>query len=423
MYYARRGGSPPYSLYSTTATKPIVLPEPVPPPPANPYSPQGFRFDIAQYNYDTPRIVDYNLSVERQLPGGIALSIAYAGSRGMDLWQWGEGNPSCPTQNPYVPVGCTGITTSSGPTQWLTANAPRENPYFNSINLMHTAANSLYNSLQVNLTKRAGHGLEFQSAYTYSKVLDDSQGQLSQDSSNTQYNLNPFNAMGDWGPANFDVRQNWRFNALYHIPNVGSGLLAKFQNGWWIGTIVGVQTGAPFDITINTNRDQSGENGGGGGIDRPNVVTSDNIAAIQTAATNACKASASSPACGYTPVVFNKNTVITGNPNQWYNANMFALPAVGVPGNEGRNMLPGPGVATWDMSFNKNTALPFLGEAGQLQFRAEFFNLLNHPNFGQPGLTPFTGSLTNQQETPSVTPITTTTTDPREIQFSLKVLF
>jgi hypothetical protein len=75
------------------------------------------------------------------------------------------------------------------------------------------------------------------------------------------------------------------------------------------------------------------------------------------------------------------------------------------------------------MTFNKHTALPFLGGVGQLQFRAEFFNLLNHANFGQPPLTPFPGTIADQQEAPSVTAIAKTTTEPREIQFSLKVLF
>jgi hypothetical protein len=283
----------------------------------------------------------------------------------------------------------------------------------------------------VNLTKHTTHGLEFQSAYTYSKLLDDNQGQLSQDAAGTTvvYNLNTYIPKEDWGPAAFDVRQNWRFNALYHVPNIGSSMLAKLEHGWWVGTVVGVQTGSPFTITLSTNRDQSGEDNGSGGIDRPDVVTSGNLATIQaqtaTAQTTAgCAANpAASPVCSYKPVVFNKSTVITGNPGQWYNPNMFALPALGLLGTESRNMLAGPGIATWDLNFNKDTALKILGEAGQLQFRAEFFNLLNHPNFGQPGLTAFTGTVTDLQEGSAETPIGTTTTNPREIQFSLKVLF
>ena len=424
--YGAAGAGPPFALYATTATKPLILPEPLPPAPANTYSPQGAKFTALQYNYTTPHMIDFNLSVERQLRGDVALSVTYAASRGIDLWQFSEGNARCPTSNAYVPVGCSAITTTIGPTQWMNAAAPLENSYFGNINYIHTGGESWYHSLQVNLTKKTSHGLEFQSAYTYSKALDDNQGQLSQDSSNTQYNLNPFITRAEWGPANFDVRQNWRFNALYHIPNIGSSMLAKVEHGWWVGTIVGVQTGQPFQIVLNTNRDQSGENGNAGAIDRPDVVTSANIASIQAAATAACDATApvfSSPACGYTPVVYNKNTVITGTPGQWYNASMFALPAVGVLGTESHNMLTGPGVATWDLNLNKNTALPKLGEAGQLQFRAEVFNLLNHPNFGLPSGTAFTGTVADVQEKPLSTPISTTTTDPREFQFSVKILF
>ena len=172
------------------------------------------------------------------------------------------------------------------------------------------------------------------------------------------------------------------------------------------------QTGYPFSPVLGTDREQSGIGGAASGIDRPDYVTSTNLAAV--------KANGQPNAVLYDP-----NTVITGQPGQWFNANMFTLPAVGSPGNVGRNSLTGPGLATWDMSLNKDTRAKFLGESGVIQFRAEFFNIMNHANFGIVNQTTFTGSVATVAQSPSSTAgsITTTSTDPREIQFSLKMLF
>src|SRR6185437_7339663 len=168
-----------------------------------------------------------------------------------------------------------------------------------------------YNALQVSVTKRVGRGLEFQSAYTYSKLLDDTEGISNSDTSGSQTGLdtNPFNRLFDWGPSNFDVRHNWRFNLLYHFPRSGEqGFLGKLVNGWWMGTIAAVQTGQPFSPLLGSDRAQSGQAGTRGGFERPDVVTSANIAAVTAAAQAAglttCPAN-SSDCIPYNPVVYN----------------------------------------------------------------------------------------------------------------------
>jgi len=109
---------------------------------------------------------------------------------------------------------------------------------------------------------------------------------------------------------------------------------------------------------------------------------------------------------------------------------MFRLAPTGFLGNGSRGMLRGPGLSTWDLSLNKDTALPFLGESTKLQFRAEIFNLLNHANFSIPASIGrvFVGTLADPagaSEAPisNVGRITTTATSSRQIQLALKVIF
>lgn len=438
--YALEGlGMPPFvtsftvtNSRSSPAT--LQLPLPIPTVSGNPL--QGSSPVSVYRNYDTPHILDFNLDVEHQLPFGIALSVAYAGSHGLNLWQPGnESNPFCPSTNSFVPQGCTGVTTVAPLSQFESptwaSGAPRLNPFFSNFALYRTAGVSWYNALQVNVTKNLGRGLEFQSAYTYSKLLDDTEGISNSDTSGSQTGLdtNPFNPMFDWGPGNFDVRHSWHFNLLYHLPRSGAqGALGKLANGWWVGTIAAVQSGQPFSPLLGADRALSGQAGTRGGFERMDYVTAANIATVtaeaQAAGLTTCPAN-SSGCIPYNPVIYNPKTVIIGSPTNWFNANMFTLQPVGTLGDVGRNTLTEPGLSNLDFSINKDTAVGFLGESGEVQFRAEFFNILNHTNFGPAqngGI--FDGSTRDTIEAPAfLTGPINTATPARQIQFSLKVIF
>ena len=108
--------------------------------------------------------------------------------------------------------------------------------------------------------------------------------------------------------------------------------------------------------------------------------------------------------------------VVLGQAGQWFNPNAFILPAAGTYGNLGRGVFSGPGLADLDLSLFKTTAV---SERTSLQFRAEFFNVLNHPNFGTPNATVFSSGAINA----SAGLITTLATTPRQIQFGLKLIF
>jgi hypothetical protein len=138
----------------------------------------------------------------------------------------------------------------------------------------------------------------------------------------------------------------------------------------------------------------------------------------------------------YTFIPFDASKVIIGDPNHWFNPLMFKLEPAGTTGNVPRSLMRGPGAGTWNFSVNKDTRLPFLGEQGSVEFRAEFFNLLNRANFGAPSTQVFTGTLTDAAgytEAPTgatttnplgnVGKITATATNSRQIQFALKLVF
>jgi len=110
--------------------------------------------------------------------------------------------------------------------------------------------------------------------------------------------------------------------------------------------------------------------------------------------------------------------VILGGPNEYFNPNAFIVPAAGTYGNVGRDTLTGPGLAELDVSVMKNTAI---SERVRLQFRAEFFNVLNHANFGTPNTVVFSSASTTPASTAGV--ITSTASTSRQIQFGLKLLF
>jgi hypothetical protein len=114
---------------------------------------------------------------------------------------------------------------------------------------------------------------------------------------------------------------------------------------------------------------------------------------------------------------------VTGDPNRYFNPAAFVLQPAGTLGNVGRGSLIGPNLRTFDLALIKNTRFPLLGEASNLQFRAEAFNLFNRANFGPPLLTVFTGAADNEQPVSTFGLIRSTATSSRQIQLGLRMTF
>ncbi len=398
---------------------------------------------LVDYHNGSPHILQYNLTVDRQLPKGVGLSISYVGSRGIDLWYTGQVNPylptaitagGLPTWQPYI---CDGAASVYKPC--LDGSTPTANPAFNRLNPNYgagtfsgTGSESWYNSAQVQVTKNLSRGLEAQFSYTYSRSLDTTSGQMSGGdcrSTGEDGITWPGHLIIDKGPSCSNVTHNAHFNLLYHFadPKLSNSFAEKALSGWWTGSIVTVESGLPLSPILSGARSF-----GDASADRPVENTAAWIAA------NPCGAAGSSTQCKYTPIPFNAKTVITGNPNQWFNPAMFSLAPIGQLGTASRGMLNGPGLGTWDFSLAKDTSVHALGEKGNVEFRAEFFNFLNRANFGQCPTSCgkiFKGSTSQNSAgnfdlgpfsegfSGGVGGIGATSTTSRQIQFGLKLIF
>jgi len=379
-------GTPPFSSFTSVATpSTITLPLSFPP------SVLGKSLRLTDYNLKQSHILDYNLTLERQLPWQMGLTLGYAGSRGINLMQLRDGNPTVPQ---ILPDG----------RKFWTGNDPRVNPNWGAIELHTAAANSWYNAFQFGVNKRLTSGLQFQSSYTWSKLIDETQGQAGADNQvSSLFGVDPSNRRIDRGPADFDLRHNWQFNTIYQISTpFKSGVPAAVLGGWRASSILSVQSGYPFTPSLRTNRSRSGVNAGGGGqgagnIDRPNLV----------------------------PGRSKKDTIL-GGPNHYFDPAAFTLQDAGFLGTSGRNYLTGPGYFNLDFSLGKNIPVKQLGDSGALEFRGEFFNILNHPNFAMNDVfrQVFAGNATGEAPLPTAGVITTTgSARSRQIQFALKLLF
>jgi len=414
-------------------------------------SPQTFGKAL-QYTdpfYKDPKMMQWNVTVEQQLPGGIGLSVSYVGNRGIHIGDIMEGNPVLPAsfvnglpiynvanglagcQNNALTLGTTypfPSTETAAQTTAFGAGSPlpcRVNPYWTSALYATAAANSWYNGLQVVVTKRLSRGLQFSGSFTYDRAIDDTTGQAYGNDcaqGGSAIGQSPYNLGLDKAESCADVPLSMHLNLLYHFPTIGSnGFLSKFVNGWWMGNIVSVQDGEPATALISGERSFSG------------IATNANTdhSSLNTVANTNTIGGTS-----YSWIPFNAATVTTGNPLQWWNPLMFGQNPLGQLGNSPRDNLRMPGLGEWDFSVAKDTRLGFLGELGVLQFRAEIFNIINRANFGTPGATAFTANTSTNCPTAnsfvgcnitapnnSFGLITSTATNSRQIQLALKVVF
>jgi len=360
--------NPPYAL----AFVPLpAFPNPFPgalPPPA-----QLVGVDYNAHN--TPHLYQWNLNIQRQLLESTTLTVGYVGSRGLHLYAARDINPVMPS----LVNGVTVYGVPRGATPGIVSN-PRLNPAAAALSSEAPVGDSNYHSLQVGLNRRFSHGVQSQLSYTWSKCLDDASG---------TYGLeggipwsNPWNGSFDHGRCLFDRPQVFKVSGVYAFP-FKQNILVK---GWQMSGGFLAQSGTPWNVTVGF--DQSGTVVAGS--ERPNLVM---------------------PA----------NQIYTHNITQWVNPAAFTLPAPGTFGNLQRDFLSGPHTVDMDYAVMKDTQLK---EQTRLQFRAEFFNLLNHANFGLPNASAFV-QAPNGGGTPNPTfgKITNTTTSSRQIQFALKLLF
>ncbi len=309
----------------------------------------------------TPNVQQWNFTVERQFATSLVARVGYVGTRGthlnlnLDENVAAPGPGAVPARRPYPSVATISAWEPRGP--------------------------SSYNGLQASLEKRFTSGVSFLAAYTYSRSLDEGAGGNSSTGESRINIQNPRNLSADYGLSNFNYGQRFTLSSVYQMPfgkgrkfltNAGR-LTDALVGGWQISSIVTAQSGAPFSVSLSTPTANTGT------FTRPNRICNGNLPS-------------------------SKQTI-----NAFYDTSCFVTPALNTFGNAGRNILIGPGLGTWDLGADKDFALT---ERFALQFRSEFFNVLNRANFGLPN-----GSIGSAAQGT----ITTVITNARQIQFALRL--
>jgi outer membrane receptor protein involved in Fe transport len=378
-----------------------------PGPPLSSLLPRTLNFHKAETEPAQPLMNQWNFTIQREVTAQVQVTASYVGSKGTNLYIIRNINAAEPEVLP------------DGRNLWR-SGLSRRNTNFSDINHYEYSSDSAYHGLQLSARKRFSAGLQFQLSYTFGRSIDNNSRV---NFSDLQDNLSAFPADNyslstNRGLSTHDVRNNFSFNFVYELPKMDmSGASGALLNGWQLNGIVSLSTGNPLHIrhgVSDWNRDRA--NPGGGLSERPS---------LRAGADNS-------------PVLSDGR-----EPQQYFDPTVFVSPDRGFTGDLGRNTLMGPGVATFDFSLFKNTALT---EQVGLQFRAEFFNLFNRANFASPGrssMSVFSGVSTTPIDcsTYGAAPgpgcdqvnvatynanagvISKTTTTSRQIQLGLRLLF
>ena len=401
-YYTGQGGplqspisAPPY--LADRATQPTPLLNFADPyfngnPPANGSFATPLTNLTLAANLPLPYVQDWDLNIQRSFGSDLLFEIGYVGTKGTKLPRFIEGNPAI-----YIP----GVsTTDNADRRRLYSGCTLADPAsvcsFSSTGLIAGIANSSYNALEASLKKRFSHGLSFLASYTYSKAIDDASSFNMTGSAakpvagENDLAQNPFNLAAERGPSLFDARHRLVFSYQWVsvLPQGGRRLHSRSLGDWQLNGIVTLMSGTPFTVFDST--DVSVQGGApeitGFSANRPDLVSGQDPNAGPRTTIAWLNRSA------FQPVVFNPNS-----PVQQF-------------GTAGRNIALGPRYSDWDFSVFKNFRV---AESKEFQFRAEFFNVLNHTNFRLPD---------SDISSPTFNQILAAQS-PRVIQFALKFLF
>jgi outer membrane receptor protein involved in Fe transport len=276
---------------------------------------------ITDHNLRTPYVGNWNLNIQQQLGGTAAFEVGYVGSKGTKL------------------------------SRLYDANQARTNTAFSAIDVFSDGANSTYNALQTTVRLQTWHRLSGFSTYTWSKSLDGASDGINFNFANAAFPQDSTNLPAEKGPSTFDTRHRWTSAINYQAPVIPH-LPKLLADGWQLNTILTVQSGRPINIVtsncgVNCNF-----------VQRPAVVPGQPFILPNW-----------TPTTGYlNPLAFANPAITPQDPNGFF-------------GDLGRDQVYGPGFWNADFSLSKIFAVR---EMLSLQFRAEFFNIFNHPNFALP---------------------------------------
>jgi hypothetical protein len=362
------------------------------------FNPNKIRNRYIDQNPKRADVLNWNLNVQQQLGTSWTLIMGYVGSRSVHL------SVAADDINLVPPVlTANGILIPSGTYQldpnWGGANGgiTPGAPGGAGIRPVLFDGESTYHGFQTQLKREMSHGLQGQVSYTLGNCKDTSSAPVTGDTYVNSVAVplllsKPYRV----GPCDFDIRHTLVGTMIWDVPGPKSGMASYLAGGWQIGTIVTATSGSPYTVTVGGGGDPlaTGFNGDFS-MDFADLIAG----------------------CNATP------GVRTNGQGQLlaFNPNCFApAPAVAggvLVGNSGRNRFNGPGLATVDFSTFKNFSFR---EKWKLQFRAEFFNIMNHPNFAAPN---FLNDANNSIGTNNAGVIGSTSTASRQIQLGLKLVW
>jgi hypothetical protein len=329
-----------------------------------------------EYTMKQPTVYKWSMDIQQQIAPQTTFEAGYSGTRGVHLWRGA------------VNLNTTPAEFRDG-RRYILIEQPVNNPNWGRFRGRFADAASDYHALRLSLTKRFSSGFQLQSGYTFSKSTDDTSA---------------WTGSGDWGGdmigyrqekiharSSFDVRQSFVTNFVYELPGTSlQGVAGKLLGGWGVSSILRFNSGYPVSL------------------------------------------SAAQPRLGSLQMIFvdgrtldlipggEQDPTSPQNPDQYVDVTQFSYPTPFFQGNLGRGTLTAPGVANIDFTLKKTTAIHGLGEAGNLEFRAEFFNLFNRPNFSAPARNLFDRFGARVSDAGE---ITSTNTSSRQIQFALRLVF
>ena len=355
------GFGPPFVIFNSASADPFGLPEfrigQFPGAFFDPTAVLGFRF--VEPNFSDAYIQEWSLGIQRELMPNMVLDVSYVGNKATHLDAFSTFNIPRPGPGPVQPR--------------------RPFPYLARSTMSRNDGFSTYNSFQGKVEKRFSQGLSFLGAYTYGKNIDNKSSSTFINPGDVVHHQDPENRVASKGRSAFDARQRLVFSYIYELP-FGKGLQGaarKLLYGWQTTGILTLRSG--FPITPIVARDFLNM-GSGFGTGRPNRLRDGSLPSSE-------------------------RTV-----GRWFDVSAFEVPQLFTFGTSGRGILDGPGQKNLDFSLIKNI---HFAEAGRIEFRAEFFNLTNHPNFIAPVM---------QIDRPDAGQILSGGSG-RQIQFGLKIYY
>ncbi len=366
---------------------------PVPPLPSQfpiwvPRTPTSdFSFEWLLPNWNPPMTQSWSLNTQIEVAHDWLAQIGYVGTRGERLVGFRQINQAN-LASPSNPIN--GITTNSVENAQFRVPVLGVAPYADG---PETYGFSWYNALQASITKRYGKGFTIQGSYTWDKTLDSYAQTTGMNSVWGGFAVNsPSAPRAGWGPSDFDRPHRFIFNYVWDIPgpSTDSKVVKAVAKGWSVSGVTTVQAGhrlALYDLN-------SGSIYG----------SSSNLAQV-------CP--------GMNASDLGTHGSVTSRLNNWFNKSAFCSPpAVGTDGfgfgDLGRGQIGGPGQDNYDISLAKRTSVWGFREGANLEFRAEFYNAFNHPQFTDPATNDSFGNFGQ---------ISSTSVAPRLIQFGLKYNF